>query len=70
VGYLVRMTRTPDKPAGTETHPPGRNPERQGPGSDAADKPGGKRPKPASDEPRPEASPGAPGISGPKRGKV
>jgi hypothetical protein len=63
------MSETPDKPTGTETHPPDSNPERQGP---EQDRPQSPRPEeaPPDNEPRPEASPGEPGVSGPKRGKV
>jgi hypothetical protein len=62
----------PDKPEGTEQHPPNVNPARRGPGEDGAE--GSSRgkdpPPPASGEPRPEASPGERGVSGPKRGKM
>jgi hypothetical protein len=65
------MDRTPDKPAGTEQHPPDVNPARQGPGEGKPrrDEQSEKRP-PGTGEPRPEASPGEPGVSGPKQGKI
>jgi hypothetical protein len=61
---------TPDKPEGTEQHPPNVNPGRQGP-DEASDQ--GAEPQtrpPATGEPRPEASPGEPGVTSPKQGKV
>ena len=60
------MSETPDKPAGTEKHPPDANPERQGPGRDMPEKSAPDE-APPDKEPRPEASPGEPGVSGPKR---
>jgi len=60
---------TPDKPAGTETHPPGSNPERQGPGG-KPEGTGQEQREPKTPEPRPETGLGAPGISRPKQGKV
>jgi len=61
---------TPDKPAGTEQHPPNTNPARQGPGTPPVS------PKqafqnnaqaPATGKPAPGASPGQPGVPHPKR---
>jgi hypothetical protein len=63
------MPETPDKPAGTESHPPDVNPERQGPNPDRPRNPKGDQP-PKDKRPSPEASPGMPGIPGPKQGKV
>jgi hypothetical protein len=65
------MEGTPDKPEGTEQHPPDQNSERQGPASEPepASKEGGKV-EPATPEPRPETAPGEPGITNPKQGKV
>ena len=63
------MAGTPDKPEGTETHPPDRNPGRQGPEKDGQERPG-RDERPKNTEPRPEASPGEPGVTSPKRGKV
>lgn len=61
---------TPDKPDGTEKHPPGRNPSRQGPGEGDEKQAQRKQRPAATGEPRPEASPGEPGVTAPKRGKV
>jgi len=63
------MPEMPDKPAGSEPHPTGANPARQGPGQDKPDKPNRKRPL-KDRQPPPEASPGEPGIPNPKQGKV
>lgn len=63
------MDKTPDKPRGSERHPPGRNPERQGPDPGQADD---RREEPSRDtaEPHPEEAPGRPGVTRPKQGKV
>jgi hypothetical protein len=63
------MAETPDKPAGSESHPPGVNPARQGPSQGKEEAPQ-RPPTPKEREPRPEASPGEPGVTSPKRGKV
>jgi hypothetical protein len=63
------MERTPDKPPGTEQHPPGENPERQGPGAPTEQAPPDAE-RPQTGEPPPEASPGEPGVTNPKRGKI
>jgi len=65
----MTMAETPDKPAGTESHPPDENPERQGPRPDRPEETGGEQ-APPDREPRPEASPGEPGVTSPKQGKV
>jgi len=59
---------TPDKPAGTELHPPNQNFSRQGPGG----APGGsaktlKAQSPATGQPPAGAGPGQKGIPTPKR---
>jgi hypothetical protein len=64
------MDETPDKPEGAEQHPADENPERQGPGGPppAEDESGGD--EATGNEPRPEASPGEPGVTSPKQGRV
>jgi hypothetical protein len=64
------MAKTPDKPEGTEQHPPGRDPARQGPDDGRRKAAEPQTRPPATGEPRPEASPGEPGVTSPKRGKV
>jgi hypothetical protein len=61
--------RTPDKPAGTEQHPQGENPARQGPsdGAEIQREDAPDAPPPSSAEPAAEAGPGRPGISNPRR---
>ena len=56
-----------DKPEGTEQHPPGSDPAREGPGEGAADEPGKETRPPATGEPRGDESPGQPGVTSPKR---
>lgn len=58
-----------DKPAGTEQHPPGANPARQGPDRGKADpeQPPPDAQPPASGAVEPEGSPGEPGITSPQR---
>ena len=62
------MDDTPDKPAGTEQHPPDRNPARQGPGEGGgAESPieeGGQR---TDATPPDDAAPGERGVTAPKR---
>jgi hypothetical protein len=62
------MDETPDKPAGTEDHPPDRDPARQGPseggGDEAAIDEGDQR---TDATPPDEGSPGERGITAPKR---
>ncbi|MDQ2699737.1 MAG: hypothetical protein M3Y23_00230 [Actinomycetota bacterium] len=62
------VSKTPDKPAGTELHPPNTNFARQGPGGGPG-KPAGalKANRPATGQPRPEAGPGERGVTNPKR---
>jgi hypothetical protein len=68
-GNHLTMPETPDKPAGTESHPPDENPERQGPERGRPKGTPAEEPPPDR-EPRPEASPGEPGITSPKQGRV
>jgi hypothetical protein len=62
------MEETPDKPAGTEEHPPDRDPARQGPpqGDEEASpvEEGGQR---TNATPPDEGSPGRRGITAPRR---
>jgi hypothetical protein len=64
------MSKTPDKPEGTEQHPPGRNPARQGPDKGHREDAGPETRPPGTGEPRPEASPGEPGVTSPKQGRI
>jgi hypothetical protein len=61
-------TSTPDKPAGTELHPPNENFSRQGPGHPQGDGSHPPAKTPASGgKPPSGAGPGQPGITTPKR---
>ena len=55
-----------DKPEGTEQHPPGNEPGRQGPGEEAPGDEATEAQPPATGEPRDDEAPGRPGITSPK----
>jgi hypothetical protein len=64
------MDETSDKPAGSEQHPPNVNPGRQGPGRDRGDDDEVRDRQSEQSGPPPEGSPGEPGVTSPKRGKI
>ena len=64
---MEEKANTPDKPAGTEQHPPDSNPGRQGPGDDGAPSAPGSEDERNDHEPPAESGPGEPGIPAPRR---
>ena len=56
-----------DKPEGTEQHPPGEDPARQGPGEGGAEDESAPTRPPQTGDPHPAESPARPGVTSPKR---
>ncbi len=60
------MEETPDKPPGTEQHPPDEEPARQGPGGEPPRQPTKEQTEPP-EQPAPESAPDEEGVSSPER---